>query len=127
MNDNDPFDLSIGSRIVMSNRVTETKEEWYKKTHTYPHGTRAKLLRRDGKGCVMCHSQLGLAIHHYYESRESRSGEKNPYHPDNHGNLDYLVLLCRSCHGKAHQDSARDSPFMDALHKVMEEKRKAHS
>ncbi len=72
------------------------RNEYYKETHTWPRGLKAKLIRLDGNRCFVCHStQKPFHIHHYLERTKEgfhRTGKE--YNPA------YLILVCPSCHGK---------------------------
>ena len=102
--------------------ITRDKE-YYK----WPHGTKKALLERDGKCCVICQSQQGLVIHHYWERFEGDI--KSPYYKNCDGkiqprfDMNNLALLCRSCHGKVHT-SNRNSPFIRMFYLLMDEKQK---
>lgn len=97
--------------------------ESYEETHSYPRGTKAKLIRRDGDKCAFCWStQKPLHIHHYYP--DLRKELTNPYRKKDgtpRYDVEYLVLLCPSCHGKVHTANS-GSPFMIDFHKMMQSK-----
>jgi hypothetical protein len=101
-------------------------KSWKDECWNWPRGTKKALLDRDGKGCVMCFSQQGLCIHHYYESFDSPTQNYPYYNMETkmpNFDLKDLVLLCRSCHGKVHCTSYK-SPFMLTFHQLMEKVRK---
>lgn len=98
-----------------------------KEVYKWPRGTLKNLKERDGKGCVICWSQRGLVIHHYWESMSNITD--TPYwhmvdgEPQPRFDMRWLVILCRSCHGKVHNGWG-ESPFMKLFHSIMEEKRR---
>lgn len=94
--------------------------------YKWPRGAKKSLLERDGKGCVLCWSQQRLTIHHYWEKRGDI--RESPYWEKIDGgfrprfDLNYLILLCGSCHGKVHR-GYDDSPFMRLFHSIMKNKK----
>lgn len=117
-------------RFEIKNEHYVNKKGHYLSTHKWTRGLRKKLLERDGKGCVICGSQMGVSIHHYWERKGDMKGFKSsPYMQLEEGkpvpkyDLNYLVLLCRSCHGKVHT-AREETPFMQLFHQLMDSKRK---
>ena len=60
-----------------------------------PHGTKTRIIRRDGGHCILCFSQQLLCVHHWtgnYITTEDKD----------------LITLCGRCHSKLH--SIHSSP-----------------
>lgn len=70
-------------------------------------GNRKFILERDGYKCVKCGSVEKLHIHHIDESGQT----ENPNHE-----VDNLVTLCISCHGRLHLSS--DNPMYKEVSEV---------
>ena len=64
---------------------------------------KTRILKRDGKKCVICGSTAQLNIHHFWDGHFGSYvlGEKEgtPYHNTRD---EELVTLCTSCHMKVH-------------------------
>ncbi|UCD07129.1 MAG: hypothetical protein JSW41_04860 [Candidatus Aenigmatarchaeota archaeon] len=104
--------------------VDDFYKEQYKKTHTWPRGLKAKLIRLDGNRCFFCHGSATagkpLVIHHFEEDG-GWSDDKNPYLEEHKYNPRFLVLLCHSCHGKAHR--CQGSPFERVMQLAFKERK----
>ncbi len=111
--------------------------DFYKTTHTWPRGLRARLIEREKGKCAICWSQQQLSIHHIQEHLIDRG----LYRSDNYidipatkrtgklianFNLDGLLLLCGSCHGKIHTYKS-NSPFTKLFVEIVESKRNGQS
>jgi len=109
---------------LVSKWRTQKSGRWRKsgdemRNYKIPRGTKAKLLRRDGNRCVLCDSTKNLIIHHYFERWDSETRHENyPYGLEHI--IRFLVLLCRSCHGKYHANP--ESRLVETLHSYMEKK-----
>lgn len=64
----------------------------------YGFRTALDVYNKCGRKCVECNSKLDLTIHH--KDHNGRNNYEKSLEMNN--NIDNLVLLCRSCHGRLH-------------------------
>lgn len=89
-----------GDKVAKSENIIELEE---KLTKRLPRGTKTRILKRDGRKCVLCWSTGFLVIHHYWDDIENPVLPPKKYQSPYYKPRDEeLVTLCGRCHWMVH-------------------------